>query len=248
MKKLVILMFLLLTVTSCFKESEEDKLVRERLLNSEETIIEEPVTETQELLTSTWETEETQKVWDMLNAIDDFNKDEEKTEVKEETKEDVKKVEDNNIVDNVVLTWSIASTWSTTTVSGSTNSWSLRIWTSKEQIKFVTLSKPEEITCDGDKLKDYLVNNFGYVYWNSCRPATSGSWITYNVLRLKWNEYFYEKHYVSYDKWVYWVGLLEYGKWVTKDTIATENTALKSTDFSDLTKKYNEYYNSKIKE
>lgn len=84
----------------------------------------------------------------------------------------------------------------------------------------ITMQKKDvsEIKCDW--LTDYLVKNYWFVYWSQCRDLTKDKSIWYFVLRLKWENYFFEKHYVDYDKWEYWVLPLASWSWVTKDNIS----------------------------
>ena len=81
-------------------------------------------------------------------------------------------------------------------------------------------------------LTEYLVNKYGFVYWNTCRPFVSAtSWITFNVLRLVWNEYKYEKHYLDYNNGIH--GILELDSWtdITRANIATKNTEFRDTSY-----------------
>lgn len=84
-----------------------------------------------------------------------------------------------------------------------------------------------EINCSNitTKLSDDLNTWF---YWNTCRDIIKDKWISFYVIRL-WEDdnYFYEKHYIDYDHWLYWVYLLEKWTWVDKDNIKDKNDLLK---------------------
>lgn len=82
-----------------------------------------------------------------------------------------------------------------------------------------------DLTCDN--LTDFLTQYYTYSYWNTCRDLTKWTSITFFVLRLNWDKYFYEKHYVNYDTKEHWILLLQTWTWVTKDNIAEKNSELK---------------------
>lgn len=105
-----------------------------------------------------------------------------------------------------------------------------------KNLKVVDNDNVAEITCESDVLTDYLVENYGFTYWNSCRDIVKWKSIGFYVLRLEGDDYFYEKHYVDYEKKVYWTLLLESGTWVTKDSIKVKNYELKEVSFDDALK------------
>jgi hypothetical protein len=81
-----------------------------------------------------------------------------------------------------------------------------------------------------------LVEKYGYSYWNSCRDIVKDKSIWFYVLRLSWEDYFYEKHYINYEKQEYWVLLLETWIWVTKDMLKEKNDELKLISFDKTIK------------
>ncbi len=89
-----------------------------------------------------------------------------------------------------------------------------------------------EVNCTN--LTDFLVENYGYSYWNSCRDITKDKSIWFYVLRLKWENYFYEKHYVNYETKQYWILLLETWTWITKDTMKDKNDELKQVSWDQV--------------
>jgi hypothetical protein len=51
-------------------------------------------------------------------------------------------------------------------------------------------------------------------------------------LRLKWEEYFYEKHYFDIIHNLHFIYLLEKWTWVDKEWLDDKNTELKEKEFS----------------
>ncbi len=92
----------------------------------------------------------------------------------------------------------------------------------------------DDINCTN--LTDFLVENYWYSYWNSCRDITKDKSIWFYVLRLKGENYFYEKHYINYETKQYWILLLETWTWVTKDTIKDKNDELKQISWDEVLK------------
>jgi hypothetical protein len=80
-----------------------------------------------------------------------------------------------------------------------------------------------------------------WFYRNTCKEIVKDKWISFYVIRLDWDDYIYEKHYIDYIHWFYWI--LEIEKWqnVTKNNIAEKNTELKGNndtfDKTDITDK-----------
>lgn len=66
-----------------------------------------------------------------------------------------------------------------------------------------------------------------WFYWNTCRPIATDKWLSFFVVRLDWDKYYYEKHYYISEKWIYWVQELESWVWVTRETLWDKNTELK---------------------
>lgn len=134
-------------------------------------------------------------------------------------------------IKNVVIPEKVTQT---TTNSSTSNS---------EDLTIVNNENVSEITCEWEVLTNYLVENYGYTYWNSCRDIIKGKSIGFYVLRLKWENYFYEKHYVDYEKKVYWVLLLETWYWVTKEMLKEKNDELKQMSFDKTTDADKEFKN-----
>jgi len=123
----------------------------------------------------------------------------------------------------------------------STDSWyPIQIWENKltySGIKWLEISKKWKADLSCENITDYLQESLGtWFYWNTCRDIEKDKWLSYFVLRLNWDKYVYEKHYVVYTDLSYWVYELETWTWVTKDTIAEKNTELKekNTDYPTL--------------
>ena len=103
------------------------------------------------------------------------------------------------------------------------------------QIKGLEVQKEtlSEVGCDEitDLLKERLNS---YYYWNTCRDIVIDKGIKFNVIRLSWDEYIYERHYIDYTKGLYGTYELETGTGVDKDSIEEKNTELKEEDFPTI--------------
>ncbi|NDK08406.1 hypothetical protein EOM39_04125 [Candidatus Gracilibacteria bacterium] len=105
-----------------------------------------------------------------------------------------------------------------------------------KNLKISNNDNVSEITCESQKLTDYLVENYGFSYWNSCRDIVKGKSIGFYVLRLDGDDYYYEKHYIDYEKKTYGILLLETGTGVTKESIKLKNYELKDVSFDETLK------------
>ena len=105
-----------------------------------------------------------------------------------------------------------------------------------KDLKVTESENVSEITCESDVLTNYLVENYWYTYWNSCRDIIKGKSIWFYVLRLEWEKYFYEKHYIDYDKKLHWILFLEEWTWVTKDSLKEKNYELKDVSYDSTLK------------
>ena len=86
----------------------------------------------------------------------------------------------------------------------------------------------QEITCED--ITDFLTERLrSWFFWNTCRPIVSERGLKFNVLRLDWENYIYERHYIDTRASLYWV--LEIEKWTGIDR---ENIAEKNTEFRDM--------------
>lgn len=111
-------------------------------------------------------------------------------------------------------------------------SWSVDI--ESEGIKWLSIETRtlDPLDCSiPDNLTSFLSAKYSWVYWNTCRDIIKEKWISYYVLRLSGEEYFYEKHYYDYTSGNYGVLELQTGTGVTKDTIWEKNQELKAMDF-----------------
>ena len=90
-----------------------------------------------------------------------------------------------------------------------------------------------DVNCEN--LTDYLVKNYWYVYWSQCRDIKKDKSIWYFVLRLKWESYYFEKHYVDYDKQEYSVLPLDTWSWVTKENISEKIQEFASQTWEKVT-------------
>ncbi len=92
----------------------------------------------------------------------------------------------------------------------------------------------QNIKCEN--LTEYLTQNYSYPYQNTCRDITKDKSIGFYVLRLDWDNYYYEKHYINYEKSLYWVLILDSWTWVTKDMLSDKNTELKQKTWDETIK------------
>ena len=103
-------------------------------------------------------------------------------------------------------------------------------------IKWLEVKKElfQNISCDKNEDTDkYFVTEFlweklsSYYYWNTCRDLVKDKGFGFYVVRIDWDNYFYEKHYIDSIHWFYWVYELETWTWVTKENISDKNKELK---------------------
>ena len=84
-------------------------------------------------------------------------------------------------------------------------------------------------------LTDYLVEKYGFVYWNTCRPLVNTDfWVSFFVVRLEWDDYLYEKHYIDYKNGLHGILELETGTWVTRENMSEKNTEFRDKSFPIL--------------
>ncbi len=112
-------------------------------------------------------------------------------------------------------------------------------------IKWLEIKKEilAKINCGKNEDTDkYFVTEFlweklnSYYYWNTCRDLIKDKGLWFYVIRLDWEKYFYEKHYIDLVHWFYWVYELETWTGVTKDNISDKNKELKekNRDFKNV--------------
>lgn len=89
-----------------------------------------------------------------------------------------------------------------------------------------------EVNCEN--ITDFLTEKIGtWLYWNTCRNILptkeweKSKWISIYVIRLDLDNYYYEKHFLNFDKWLYWSYEIEKGTWVDKENISEKNSELK---------------------
>jgi len=104
-------------------------------------------------------------------------------------------------------------------------------------IKWLEIKKQqfEKIDCSKDEENNtYYVTEFlkkrlnNWYYWNTCRDIIKWDWISFYVLRLDGdNNYIYEKHYLDFRHWFYWVYELDKWTWIDKYNISEKNKEFK---------------------
>ncbi len=102
-------------------------------------------------------------------------------------------------------------------------------------IKNLEIQKEELLAflcSESDTISQYLVGNYSWVYWNTCREIVNTKWVSINVLRLEGEKYFYEKHFLDPTHELHGIFLLETGTWVTKENLADKNKELKGKEYS----------------
>jgi hypothetical protein len=103
------------------------------------------------------------------------------------------------------------------------------------QIKGFEINKEilEIVSCES--LTDYLSGRINvWYYWNTCRDIVKDEWIKFNVIRLEWDTYIYERHYIDFIHGFYGTYELELGEGVTSANIADKNAELKQREFPSL--------------
>ena len=86
-----------------------------------------------------------------------------------------------------------------------------------------------------ESLTDFLTKRMtSWYYWNTCRDIVKDKGIKFNVIRLEWENYIYERHYIDFIHGFY--GSYELEKWtdVTSENIADKNTLLKDQEFPSI--------------
>ena len=88
----------------------------------------------------------------------------------------------------------------------------------------------EEIICED--ITDFLTERLrSWFFWNTCRPIVSERGLKFNVLRLDWESYIYERHYIDIIASLYWVLELERWTGIDRENIAEKNTELRDVEF-----------------
>ncbi len=103
------------------------------------------------------------------------------------------------------------------------------------QIKSLEVEKKlfPAVTCE--TLATYLSESQNsWFYWNTCRDIVKEKGIKFNLIRLEWENYIYERHYIDFEHSFYGTYELERGTGITKDTIQEKNTQLKDQVFPTI--------------
>ena len=81
-----------------------------------------------------------------------------------------------------------------------------------------------------DSVTSYLSSNIDWwFFWNTLRSISDENGVSFYVIRLDWDNYFYEKHYYT-NNWIYWVMTLESWTWVNLEELEEKNTSLKDVN------------------
>ena len=117
----------------------------------------------------------------------------------------------------------------------------IKIWDSAftySQIKWFLAQKEEVSSFDcsnGESVTQYLVQKYGYTYWNTCRPLVPGKVYSLNILRLENENYLYEKYYIDTYNSLTANYLLQ--TWTgSKETLESKNSELKEKNFPESEK------------
>lgn len=116
------------------------------------------------------------------------------------------------------------------------------IWLGKftySDIKWLQVEKliNADLTLDSDSVNEFLADKIDWwFFWNSLRPVSWEEWVSFYLIRLEWDKYFYEKHYFT-TSWFYWVLVLETWSWIDLNWLSEKNTQLKekNADFTITT-------------
>lgn len=108
---------------------------------------------------------------------------------------------------------------------------------SYSQLKWLEVRKETvpSISCsDTQALTDFLVQKYGYTYWNTCREIAPNKGLRVNVVRATWgNTFVYETHILDSYNQLYGTYFLV--SWSgTKDTLSWKNDELKSQTFNGI--------------
>ena len=93
----------------------------------------------------------------------------------------------------------------------------------------------DELFCDG--ITYFLEERLdSWFYWNTCRDIVKDKGISFYVLRLDWEEYFYEKYYIDNYHWLIWTYLIETWNGVSPENIKEKNSLFKekNEDFKSV--------------
>lgn len=125
----------------------------------------------------------------------------------------------------------------------------VEIWNWKVTYSDIKWLELEKISTDSLKNDESAVTNFlsskyrNIFYWNTKRPISWENWVSYFVVRVEGNNYFYEKHYYN---WEYY-GVVSLEKWDFDSSLPLEEkTKVLSELNSSLREKNNSFPMVKI--
>lgn len=116
------------------------------------------------------------------------------------------------------------------------------IWLGKftySDIKWLQVEKliNADLKLDSDSVNEFLADRIDWwFFWNSLRPVSWEEGVSFYLIRLEWDKYFYEKHYYTIS-WFYGVLVLETWSWIDLNWLSEKNTQLKekNADFTITT-------------
>lgn len=106
-------------------------------------------------------------------------------------------------------------------------------------IKWLQIEKliNANLQLETDSVNEFLADRIDWwFFWNSLRPISWEEWVSFYLIRLEDDKYFYEKHYYT-TSWFYWVLVLETWTWIDLNWLSEKNTQLKdkNIDFTITT-------------
>lgn len=150
--------------------------------------------------------------------------------------EDISKIENKEIV-----VWDLpvsAIYWNPVEIWNGKYTYSDVKWLEFENIWDVSLSN------DTDSITNFLSSKYKNIfYWNTKRPISGDKWLSFFVVRVSWDKYFYEKHY--YVSPYYWVLSLEEWDFTSEWDILEKTKKLSELNLT-LKEKNNSYQMVKI--
>ncbi len=106
-------------------------------------------------------------------------------------------------------------------------------------IKWLQIEKliNANLELETDSVNEFLADRIDWwFFWNSLRPISWEEWVSFYLIRLEGDKYFYEKHYFT-TSWFYWVLVLETWTWIDLNWLSEKNSQLKekNIDFTITT-------------
>lgn len=110
--------------------------------------------------------------------------------------------------------------------------WSPReIWNwiyTYSDIKWLEIKKVSEnaVELESDSVTNFLIDNWiNWFYWNTLRPISWETGVSFYVVSLDWENYIYEKHYYL-ENWIYWIIPLTEWDWADQESLSDINSQL----------------------